>query len=190
MVSFLLLGVSVVIPGMIHDLQNAGVPINPLYIALSGTVLTWAAGACRSYLSRLSGTGTGLQTGTDTAALEHSGATLQQVATQGLDSALPPERLAAAQAIVAGLVAAVGAKAMRRQPAPATSVATMGRLPDDISGQFTSDGVSGLVPSQELPDQPPHGEAPAALTRAGGTEEPPVPVSGSIREIVPDWSKP
>ena len=208
-VGILALLASIAIPFMIAFLQSQKVHINPLYVGLAVPALTSVAGACGSYLSRFSGTQSGLQFGTDTKALASNAGSIVDLAAKILMRnvrANPADVTAAvnkATILASDLDAPQAANAIVDKTFADNALA--GTALADITGQFTG-GENGLSPSmppvssvdaptqlqayQGLPDQPSHSEEPFPLTADPAAEQPPPPAAGSIRELVPDWSDP
>ena len=64
-VNIVLLFCTVIAAPAINSLQQHGVHVDPIYVAVMGAIVASVTGACRSWLSNASGTSTGVPNGPD-----------------------------------------------------------------------------------------------------------------------------
>ncbi len=164
-VGILALIAALAIPFLISYLQSERVHINPLYVAYTVPLLTMIAGSCRSYLSRFSGTGTGLWAGADTKALARNAGNIAALAMQivGIGGKSPGAVTAAVNSIVvraADLDGIEAAKNLQSAEAPAPvnpAPAPPANDPGETTGQFIQT-QAGLI---KIDDNLQSAEAPA-----------------------------
>lgn len=176
-VGILALIAALAIPFLIAYLQSEKVHIDPLYVAYSVPLLTMIAGACRSYLSRFSGTGTGLWVGADTKALAKNAGRIAALAMQivGINGTSSEHVTAAVNSAVLGaadLHAPEAAQSLSGQSLSGQSLSGSsipdqdyntplapppGNEPGETTGQFMAT-QSGLI---EVQTDLPQAEAPA-----------------------------
>lgn len=195
--------IAILAPFAISYLQSAKVPINAVDAARLVSLTTLVAAACRSLVSKFSGTSTGLNFGTDTKALAANAGNIVNLAVQLLSKKAVPVKASDITAAVKQIVV---------RSADLDAVDALNKIdsagaaesnPKEITAAFqvTAEGLKPLMPETSgagaatqmqaysgLPDQPVHSGEPFPVLADAAAEQPTTPVPGSIRELVPDWA--